>query len=267
VTEEPAPQTPMIVLEGVSRSYGTGVRAVTAVSLAVHAREFVAIIGGSGSGKTTLLKMMNRLLEPDVGAVRIGGQDAREVAPHLLRRRIGYVFQQIGLFPHLNVAENIAITPRLLGWPAPRILDRTVQLMMMVGLPESLLPRMPEELSGGQQQRVGVARALAAEPPVVLMDEPFGALDPMTRDTLGREYRKLHDQIHLTTLMVTHDVMEAVLLSDRILIMHEGAIIADGSPHELLSQDADLGVRALMEMPRRQAERITAMLAEKTRRG
>jgi osmoprotectant transport system ATP-binding protein len=257
----------MIALQRVSKSYANGSRfAVRDISITVAPRAFVAVVGDSGSGKTTLLKMINRLVDPDSGAVIVDEKSVDRVPAHELRRQIGYVFQGIGLFPHLSVAENIGITPQLLGWPKTAIAARVAELVDLVGLPQSFLSRMPADLSGGQQQRVGVARALAAKPSIMLMDEPFGALDPLTRDTLGSEYRKLHDKMGLTTVMVTHDVMEAVLLSDRIIVVRQGAIVADGEPRELLSGHEDEGVRALMDMPRRQSERVRALLAERPAR-
>jgi osmoprotectant transport system ATP-binding protein len=258
----------MISVQRVSKSFDRGRGfAVRDVSLDIAARVFVAIVGDSGSGKTTLLKMINRLVDPDSGSVRVAGKPVDADAPHSLRRRIGYVFQGIGLFPHLNVAENVGITPRLLGWSEVDIRARVEELIDLVSLPRSYLARMPAELSGGQQQRVGVARSLAARPSIMLMDEPFGALDPITRDTLGGEYRQLHEKMGLTTLMVTHDVMEAVLLSDRIIVMRQGQIVADGQPHELLGAHPDAGVRALMDMPRRQAERVRALMQDRAPRG
>jgi osmoprotectant transport system ATP-binding protein len=251
----------MIALERVSKSYANGSRfAVRDISMTVARKAFVAVVGDSGSGKTTLLKTINRLVDPDTGSVRVDEKNVEQVPAHELRRQIGYVFQGIGLFPHMTVAENIGITPRLLGWSKTDIDARVAELIDLVGLPQTYVPRMPAELSGGQQQRVGVARALAAKPAIMLMDEPFGALDPLTRDALGTEYRKLHDQMGLTTVMVTHDVMEAVLLSDRIIVIREGSIVADGAPRELLTENNDSGVRALMDMPRRQAERVRALL-------
>jgi osmoprotectant transport system ATP-binding protein len=217
-------------------------------------------VGASGSGKTTLLKTINRLVVPDSGQVAIAGADA-SAPPHLLRRRVGYVFQEIGLFPHLTVAENIAITPRLLGWDAARISQRVANLLGLVDLPLEMGQRLPAALSGGQRQRVGVARALAAQPQVLLMDEPFGALDPVTRDALGRDVRALHERLSLTTVMVTHDMAEAVLLADRIVVMKDGKIIAHGTPAEL-AHDADPDVSALIDAPRRQAERLRAKLGE-----
>ena len=249
-----------IELSGVGKRYGAQA-ALADVSLAVEAGQFTALVGGSGSGKTTLLKTINRLVAPDAGAVRVLGEDVSDLEPPLLRRRIGYVFQEVGLFPHLSVAENIAITPRLLGWDKPRIAARVSALLDLVALPQEVATRAPPALSGGQRQRVGVARALAAEPALMLMDEPFGALDPLTRDALGADYRALHDRLGLTTVMVTHDMAEAVLLADRIVVLREGRIVADGTAAELLTNTADPDVRALLEAPRRQAERLRAKLA------
>ncbi len=258
----------MISLKHVSKSFDAGrTLAVRDVSLEIEEHRFVSIVGDSGSGKTTLLKTINRLVDPEDGSVSVAGEPVRSVAPHSLRRRIGYVFQGIGLFPHLSIAENIGITPRLLGWPEPEIRVRVEELIDLVSLPRGYLARMPAELSGGQQQRVGVARSLAARPSIMLMDEPFGALDPITRDALGTEYRHLHETMGLTTVMVTHDVLEAVLLSDRIIVMRHGQVVADGRPHELLVEHEDAGVRALMDMPRRQAERVQALLQDRAHRG
>jgi len=259
----------MIAFEGVSKSFDEGRDfAVRDVSFSVASRAFVALVGDSGSGKTTLLKMINRLIEPDQGTVKVAGESVQAMAGYSLRRKIGYVFQGIGLFPHMSVGENIGITPLLLGWPQADIDARTGELIDLVELPRSYLARMPSELSGGQRQRVGVARALAARPSIMLMDEPFGALDPVTRDTLGSEYRRLHDNMGLTTVMVTHDVMEAVLLGDRIIVVRQGEIVADGEPHELFNaHHPDAGVRALMDMPRRQAERVRILMQERTARG
>jgi osmoprotectant transport system ATP-binding protein len=250
---------PAIELSGVEKRYG-GQAALAGVSLSVATGEFLALVGGSGSGKTTLLKTINRLTTPDAGAVRVLGEDVASVAPHLLRRRIGYVFQEVGLFPHLSVAENIAVTPKLLGWERKRIEARVANLLGLVDLPLEVGSRAPAALSGGQRQRVGVARALAAEPKLMLMDEPFGALDPLTRDALGADYRALHERLGLTTVMVTHDMAEAVLLADRIVVLRDGALVADGQPADLLAQTHDEGVRALLEAPKRQAERLRAKL-------
>jgi osmoprotectant transport system ATP-binding protein len=251
---------PMIALKGVCKSFDGGrSQAVSGADLTVARGEFVALVGGSGSGKTTLLKTINRLIAPDAGTVEIAGEAALASDPHQLRRRIGYVFQEVGLFPHLSVAENIAITPKLLGQAKPERDARVGELLDLVSLPRAFAERRPAALSGGQRQRVGVARALAARPAIMLMDEPFGALDPVTRDALGSEYRRLHDQLGLTTLMVTHDMTEAVLLADRIVVMDHGRLIADGAPADLLA-DPRPEVRGLIETPRRQAERVRERL-------
>jgi osmoprotectant transport system ATP-binding protein len=251
----------MIKLESVAKSFDGGKTfVVRSVSLEAPKGALVALVGGSGSGKTTTLKTINRLIEADSGAIHIDGVSVQTFAPHALRRRIGYVFQGIGLFPHLTVGENIAITPRLLDWSADSIAVRVGELLDLVDLPRDYENRSPKELSGGQQQRVGVARALAARPSIMLMDEPFGALDPLTRDALGREYRRLHEQMGLTTLLVTHDVLEAVLLADRIAVMRNGEIVANGTPQELLREQSDAEVAALMDMPRRQAARVRSLL-------
>ena len=221
------------------------------------------ILGESGSGKTTLLKMINRLQPQDSGEVLIEGQSTSAVVEHELRRRIGYVFQRVGLFPHMTVAENIAVTPRLLGWDErrdPRARRRVARRSSIS--PRQWRARLPAALSGGQRQRVGVARALAARPGIMLMDEPFGALDPVTRDTLGGEYRLLHERMGLLTVMVTHDVLEALLVADRLVVMREGAIVASGTPREMMNEQGDAGVRKLMDMPRRQMKRVAAMLDE-----
>jgi osmoprotectant transport system ATP-binding protein len=250
---------PVIELQGIEKRYG-GHAALAGVSLSVAAGEFVALVGGSGSGKTTLLKIVNGLIAPDAGTVRVAGQAAGAEPAHLLRRRIGYVFQEIGLFPHMTVAENIGVTPRLLGWDAGRIAARVDELLDLVALPREVGARAPAALSGGQRQRVGVARALAAQPAVMLMDEPFGALDPLTRDALGADYRALHERLGLTTVMVTHDMAEAVLLADRIVVMKAGRMLADGTPAALATRSQDPDVRALLDAPRRQAERLRARL-------
>jgi osmoprotectant transport system ATP-binding protein len=259
---------PAIRLDRVTKTYdGGNVVAINAVTATIGRGSFVALVGGSGCGKTTTLKTINRLVAPDSGGVFIDGESVTLSPPHQLRRRIGYVFQGIGLFPHLTVAENIGITPRLLGWDAADIRTRTDDLLDLVDLPREYAQRLPAELSGGQRQRVGIARALAARPRIMLMDEAFGALDPVTRDALGAQYRHLHVQMQLTTLMVTHDVLEAVLLADRILVMRAGTIVADGPPHELLAGHDDEGVRALMDMPRRQARRVRELIEERAGRG
>ncbi|MGQ0659577.1 ATP-binding cassette domain-containing protein [Sphingosinicella sp.] len=224
------------------------------VSLTIGAGAFVALVGPSGSGKTTLLKSINRLIAADEGAVLIDGRDTAAVPLPVLRHGIGYVIQSIGLFPHLTVAENINLVPKLTGSSE----DRAAELLELVSLPAEMAVRYPRELSGGQQQRVGVARALAARPGLMLMDEPFGALDPITREELGRAYRALHGRLGLTTIMVTHDLGEALLLADRIVVLIEGRVRADAAPAALRQSD-DPEVRALVETPLAQARRLAAL--------
>jgi osmoprotectant transport system ATP-binding protein len=252
---------PIVEVRCVSRAFGSAV-AVREVDLAVWPREFLVILGESGSGKTTLLKMINGLQPPDSGDVLIDGQSTAAVVAHQLRRRIGYVFQRVGLFPHMTVAENISVTPQLLGWDEERIRARVDELLALVNLPADMAQRFPAALSGGQRQRVGVARALAARPAIMLMDEPFGALDPITRDTLGGEYRSLHERMGLLTIMVTHDVLEALLLADRLIVMRQGSIVASGTPREMMNEQSDAGIRKLMDMPRRQMRRVATMLED-----
>jgi osmoprotectant transport system ATP-binding protein len=252
------PAPPFIELTGIAKRHG-GKAALDGVSLSVEAGAFVALVGPSGSGKTTLLKTINRLVEPDEGSIRLEGGDVRVRAAPELRRSIGYAFQGIGLFPHMNVAENIAIVPKLAGAPEAERRERVAELLRLVALPEDFAGRRPGSLSGGQAQRVGLARALAAAPRLMLLDEPFGALDPVTRDELGAAYRALHDQLGLTTIMVTHDMAEAMLLADRILVLIGGRIRADAAPAELIGGHEDPDVAALIDVPRRQAERLAAL--------
>jgi osmoprotectant transport system ATP-binding protein len=256
---------PLIAYAHVGKSFGGGrgaerVLAVDDVSLDVAEGEFLAIVGGSGSGKTTLLRLANRLIDADSGSITVEGEEVRAVDPVSLRRRIGYVFQSGGLFPHMSVADNIGITPKLLGAPAAEIAARVDELLDLVRLDRARhSDRLPHELSGGQRQRVGVARALAARPRIVLMDEPFGALDPLTRDALGDDYRALHRKLGLNTVMITHDMTEAILLADRVAVMHSGRLLALGTPAEL-SASADAYVGELLRTPRRQAERLKVLL-------
>lgn len=252
---------PLISYARVAKTFDGGrVVAVDDVSLDVGEGEFLAIVGGSGSGKTTLLRLANRLIEADRGTIAVEGEDIANVDPIGLRRRIGYVFQSGGLFPHIDVAGNIGMTPKLLGTPADEISARVDELLDLVRLDRAKYrDRLPHELSGGQRQRVGVARALAARPRIVLMDEPFGALDPLTRDALGDDYRALHHKLGLTTVMITHDMTEAILLADRIAVMRGGKLLAEGTPSEL-SNSGDAYVDELLGTPRRQAERLGALL-------
>ena len=250
---------------GKSFDGGAGAKPVLAVddvSLEVAPGELLAIVGGSGSGKTTLLRLANRLIDADEGQITVAGEDVRTVDPVSLRRRIGYVFQNGGLFPHMSVAGNIGITPKLMGVAAAEISARVDDLLDLVRLDRKLYrDRFPHELSGGQRQRVGVARALAAGPKIVLMDEPFGALDPLTRDALGDDYRALHRKLGLTTVMITHDMTEAILLADRVAVMRAGRLLAQGTPAELSASD-DPYVGELLRTPRRQAERLKVLLPQ-----
>src|SRR5690554_3390635 len=210
----------MIRFEGVSHSFGD-VLAVRDVTMRIPAGELVVLIGPSGSGKTTCLRMINRLIEPSSGRVLVNGQDVAQTDPQSLRLSIGYVIQSVGLFPHLSVRQNVQVVPRLLGWPERRSAARADELLEAVGLPPaSYRDRFPRELSGGQQQRVGVARALAADPPILLMDEPFGAVDPLTREHLQDEFLELQRRLRKTVVLVTHDMKEAVKMADRICVMN-----------------------------------------------
>ncbi len=257
----PAPNA-LIALEQIGKIYD-GAAVLTDASLSIAKGQFVALVGGSGAGKTTLLKTINALIIPTTGRALIDGQDVAAQPGPALRRRIGYVFQEVGLFPHMTVAQNIGITPSLLDWPADRIAARVDTLLDLVALPRESAARLPAALSGGQRQRVGVARALAAEPSILLMDEPFGALDPVTRVALAQDVRRLHETLGLTTVMVTHDVGEALLTADRIVVLAEGRIIADDTPAALLAgAHSDPRVAALIDAPRRQAEKL-ARLAQK----
>lgn len=253
-----------IRLEGVSKSFDRGETfAVREVTLAVGGGEFIALIGGSGSGKSTTLRMINRLIEADQGKVFVHGRDVKSCRVEDLRRGIGYVIQSVGLFPHMTVAENITVTPKLMGLNAAARRARAHVLLEMVDLdPDREASRFPAELSGGQRQRVGFARALAAQPKIVLMDEPFASLDPMTREALAAAYRRLHDKLGITTVMVTHDMMEALILADRVAVMQEGALIACAAPVELLSPDQPAYVRELLRAPLQHAERLDKLLAK-----
>ena len=253
----------MIVLEQVSKSYDGGrCFSVQDVSLRVPQRRLLVLLGGSGCGKTTTLKMINRLIEPTSGRILVEGRDVRELDPVTLRRGIGYVFQGIGLFPHMTVAENVAAVPRLLRWPRTKTNARVDELLELVHLPAGeYRGRLPRQLSGGQQQRVGFARALAAGPHVMLLDEPFGALDPITRDGLREEFLQIRRQLGLTAVMVTHDMTEALLSADLLAVMDAGRLLQVGTPHELLTRPADDFVATLMATPKRQAQQLEDLTA------
>ncbi len=230
----------MIGLDEVSKRYANGTVAVDRLSLDVPEGEVCALIGPSGCGKTTTLRMINRLIEPTSGTITVDGRDIGRTDPVELRRHIGYVIQDVGLFPHLTVGANVATVPKLLGWPKARTAGRVDELLHLVGLdPAQYRDRYPAQLSGGQQQRVGVARALAADPPVLLMDEPFGAIDPITRTRLQQEFKALQATLRKTVVLVTHDLDEAVLLADRVALLAEGGHLAQlGPPQELLAHPA-----------------------------
>jgi osmoprotectant transport system ATP-binding protein len=233
----------MIALDNVSKRYGEVV-AVRGVSLSVRMGELVVLIGPSGCGKTTTLKMINRLIEPTSGTIRVNGQDTEATNPQKLRRGIGYVIQSVGLFPHMTVQQNIQVVPDLLGWPKRRSAERADELLTLIGLDPGRYRRAyPRELSGGQAQRVGVARALAVDPPVLLMDEPFGAVDPLTRERLQDEFLRLQDKLKKTIVMVTHDIDEAIRMADRICVMRGGAVEQYDTPEELLTRPANHFVR------------------------
>ena len=252
----------MIQLRSLTKRYGDTV-VVDRVSLTVDTGELLVLLGGSGSGKTTTLKMINRLVEPSEGSVLIDGVDVSTLPPHELRRQIGYVFQEIGLFPHMTVADNVAITPSLLGWDDSLTAARVDELLALVELdPDTVRHRRPDELSGGQRQRVGVARALAARPSILLLDEPFGAVDPLTRRHLQESLVRIRHEVGLSAVFVTHDMVEALLLGDRIAVLHEGRLVQVGTPHELLTAPADDYVGELMRTPRRQAEIVDSLIAD-----
>ena len=253
----------MLELEAVRKSYDGGdTFAVDGVDFRAAPGERVVLVGESGCGKTTTLKLINRLVEPTSGVIRIDGRDVLDCDAVELRRSIGWVIQHVGLFPHMSVAENVGVVPSLLGWEAGRTRRRIDELLALVHLePSTYCERMPRELSGGQMQRVGFARALAAEPSVVLLDEPFGALDPITRDHLQQEFVQIQQQVGFAAVFVTHDMAEALLLADRIVVLRAGRCLQTGTPREILTHPADAGVTALMESALRQAERLAAVSA------
>src|ERR1700759_2333516 len=236
----------MIKVDHISKSFGK-VKAVDGVSFEVEDGENLILLGTSGCGKTTTLKMINRLIEPTGGEIYIAGKNIKEQQPEELRRGIGYVLQNNGLFPHYTVAENIAVVPQLLGWDKKQIEHRTHELLEKLHLDKSHLRAYPKELSGGQQQRVGLARALVADPPVLLMDEPFGALDNVTRSKIHAEFKALDELKRKTIVMVTHDVQEAFELGDRICLMDKGKIVQCGTPADLLFKPADSFVRDFLK--------------------
>jgi osmoprotectant transport system ATP-binding protein len=248
----------VIRFEHVVKRFPSGVEAVADLSLEIAEGETLVLLGTSGSGKTTTMKMVNRLIEPTSGRILVDGTDVMQLDPIALRRKIGYAIQHIGLFPHMSVAENIAVVPRLLGWTREHIAERGDQLLEMVGLePDEFRDRYPSQLSGGQMQRVGVARALAADPPIILMDEPFGALDPITRDQLQNEFLDLESEIGKTIVFVTHDVFEAVKMGDRIALMDGGRIQQLSPPAELVEKPANEFVDQFLGQQRFQLTLVT----------
>jgi len=239
--------------------------AVDDVSFTAASGELVVLVGESGCGKTTTLKTINRLIEATGGQVLIDGKDIASTDSVELRRSIGYVFQGIGLFPHMSIARNVGIIPRLLGWDEDRISGRVSELLELVRLdPEEYESRMPVELSGGQRQRVGFVRALAAGQSLMLLDEPFGALDPITREELRTEFGQLQRQLGLTAVLVTHDMTEALLMGDRIIVMRNGRIVRQGSPGDMMRDPGDPYVARLIASPRHQASRLAAIAGERT---
>ncbi len=242
------PDVPAIALHDVTKTFpGSAAPAVTGLTLEVPEGHLVAFVGPSGCGKTTTLRMINRLIEPTSGRISVLGEDQRAVPAHELRRRIGYVIQQIGLFPHRTIRRNIGTVPELLGWDSTHIRERTDELVELVGLDREVLDRYPSELSGGQQQRVGVARALAADPPILLMDEPYSAVDPIVRERLQDELLALQDRVHKTIVLVTHDIDEAIRLADRVAIFAVGGVLEQyDTPDAILSTPATPFVAAFL---------------------
>ena len=250
----------MIELQALTKRYGEHV-VVNRLSFRANRGEVVVLLGTSGCGKTTTLKMINRLVEPSDGLVRIDGVDIGALPAHELRRHIGYVFQGVGLFPHMTVFENISVTPTLLGWTAERIRRRVDELLDLVELdPAVMRDRRPSELSGGQQQRVGVARALASEPNVMLLDEPFGALDPLTREQLQQSFARIRTELSMTAIFVTHDLVEALFLGDRIGVMRDGCLVQVGTPRELMVNPVDEFVERMFGTPKREAQMLNDLL-------
>ena len=252
----------MIEIKNLTKEYGA-VRAVNNISLSINEGETLALVGTSGCGKTTTLKMLNRLLEPTEGAVYINGKDATDYNPTELRRKIGYIFQDIGLFPHYTVEENIGVVPNLLGWGKNRISLRVSELLERLKLlPNEYATKYPHQLSGGQQQRVGIARALAADPPIMLMDEPFGALDPITRKEIRKDFLELEELYNKTSVLVTHDIEEAFEMADLICILDKGEIQQIGSPKELLFKPANSFIEEFLKDKQMQLELQTIKIAD-----
>jgi osmoprotectant transport system ATP-binding protein len=238
----------MITLDRLSKTFANSAQpAVDGLSLTIATGEICVLIGPSGCGKTTTMRMINRMVEPDSGRIEVGGRDVMQIDPVELRRSIGYVIQQVGLFPHMTIGENIATVPKMLGWNAPRIASRVDELLALVHMEPALYrERFPRELSGGQKQRVGVARALAADPPVMLMDEPFGAIDPITRTLLQDEFLRILRELGKTIVFVTHDIDEAIRMGSRIAILRAGKLVQYDTPERILARPADAFVQAFV---------------------
>lgn len=253
----------MINFEKAAKVYPGGVKAVNEVSFDIPEGETLVLLGTSGSGKSTILRLVNRLIELSSGKISIDGKDIRNKDPIQLRRSMGYAIQHIGLFPHMTIAENISVVPKLFGWDKKRIEKRTAELLEMTGLPpDEFMNRFPSQLSGGQKQRIGVARALAADPPVVLMDEPFGALDPITREQLQNEFLELESNLKKTIIFVTHDVFEAVKMGDRIALLNNGSLEQIASPSELIENPSNDFVDSFLGHHRFQLALLTRTVKE-----
>ncbi|KON69432.1 glycine/betaine ABC transporter ATP-binding protein [Peribacillus butanolivorans] len=252
----------MLKIENVSKVYKGGKKAVKNITLDIKKGEFICFIGPSGCGKTTTMKMINRLIEPSEGKILINGENIMEKDPVELRRQIGYVIQQIGLFPHMTILENITLVPKLLKWSDQEKKERALELLQLVDMGPEYLERYPYELSGGQQQRIGVLRALASNPPLILMDEPFGALDPITRDALQEEFKNLQRTLNKTIVFVTHDMDEAIKLADRIVILKAGEIVQVGTPDEILRNPANEFVEEFIGKERLLQTRPNVQLVE-----
>ena len=247
---------PLLTADGLYKRFGETI-AVDDVSFTLAAGEALALIGASGSGKTTLLRLLNRLIEPDGGSVQLAGRSAGDMPAEDWRRRIGYVVQGAGLFPHMSVGQNIAVTPRLLDWTPDRMNARTRELMEIIGLPfDEFAERLPSELSGGQAQRVGLARALAAEPELVLMDEPFGALDAVTKQGLIADIGAMRERLGFACVIVTHDLSEAIRLADRIAVMENGKLLRIGTAQDVVADPGSQAVADMLEAARTHAARI-----------
>jgi len=259
----------MITLDGLRKKFGSSgtILAVDGLSLTINTGEICVLIGPSGCGKTTTMRMINRMEEPDAGRIEVGGRDVMQLDPVELRRSIGYVIQQVGLFPHMTIGENVATVPKMLGWDAARTAKRVDELLALVHMePSQYRHRYPRELSGGQKQRIGVARALAADPPVMLMDEPFGAIDPITRASLQTEFLRILRELGKTIVFVTHDIDEAIRMGTRIAILKAGKVVQYDTPERILAQPADAFVEAFVGSDR-SLKRLALLMAGAYTRG